>query len=203
MAPCYVIAQCFVRLHKFHLHIGPGACILLSDVGRMTPCERLLAADNEDEHMNATAPMTDMFKAMSDSYAKSFNTGVKFFDETGRFWTETMNKNADDYRNRCDKMIEDFSATGKKNMDRMVRFFEEQNTRTMGLVKHVTELQPATTPSELLDRTSHVMKSSFDAVRDSVDSFAKFTGETMQNTATVVRTCETTEQAAAKKPATK
>lgn len=147
--------------------------------------------------------MTDMFKAMSDSYAKSFNTGVKFFDETGRFWTETMNKNADDYRNRCDKMIEDFSATGKKNMDRMVRFFEEQNTRTMGFVKHVTETQPATTPSEIFDRTSHVVKASLDTMRDSVDGLAKFTSETMQNTATAVRTCETTEQAATKKPATK
>lgn len=153
--------------------------------------------------MNATAPMTDMFKTMSDSYAKSFNMGVKFFDETGRFWTETMNKNAEDYRNRCDKMFEDFAATGKKNMERMVRFFDEQNTRGMGFVKNMTEMQPATTPTEMFDRATNVVKTSFETMRDGFDGLAKFTNETMQNTAGVVRTCDATEQAAAKKPATK
>lgn len=155
--------------------------------------------------MNTTTTtnvMGDTFKTLSDSYAKTFNMGVKFFDETGRFWTETMNRSADDYRNRCEKMFDEMNTTGKKNVERFTRFFEEQTSRNMNFFKAITDVTPMNTPTEFVDRSTAVVRTSFETMRDSFDGASKCMTETMQAGATIVRNNDTTE-AAAKKPVTK
>lgn len=150
-----------------------------------------------------TTQTTDMFKTMSDAFAKNLHVGVKFLEDGARFWTDAMNRNVDDYRNRCEKMFDDFSAMGKKNSDRFARFCDEQTQRGSTFVKQMAEMPVAQTPVEMFDRMGAACRTSLELMRDHADAMAKFTTDAMQNVSNGVRCCETPADAAAARKSTK
>lgn len=120
-----------------------------------------------------TDAFADMFKTMTENYADAMRQAAKFNEDTARFWTDTFTKNAEDFRTRTQKVMDEVTPFGKTNVERVQKTFEQQMNRSMDFFREqVKTLQP-TAQGEVAERMMSAWRESFETARESMDTFAK------------------------------
>lgn len=132
--------------------------------------------------------MTDMFKGLSDNFADTMKAGLKFHEDTARFWFDMNSKNFEQFRNRFEQITDEFVPFSKRNMDRFHTLFDEQAKKSLDLLKQSYEMGQTGNANELCDRLFNLWKSSFETLRESVDNVAKANSDIFRNMTEVVNT---------------
>jgi len=131
--------------------------------------------------------MTDMFKQAADSFSRTMQAGVKFQEDSTRFWTDLANKNLDEVRTQWEKLSLDATPFAKKNLDQFHKLFEEQTSKTLELLRKTCEAGSLQSPSEVYERLTLMWRDSLDSIRQTTDAFAKTNGELFENCSEMIR----------------
>lgn len=117
--------------------------------------------------------VTDTYKTMTDSFTETMRTAMKFNEETARFWTDNLTRNADEFRNRSQKLVDEMAPFGKTNFERYQKNLDEQMQRTVNFVRDAMQTMQPNKPAESTERFMNMWKDQFETVRESMDTFAK------------------------------
>jgi polyhydroxyalkanoate synthesis regulator phasin len=117
--------------------------------------------------------VTDTYKTMTDSFTETMRTAMKFNEETARFWTDNLTRNADEFRNRSQKLVDELAPFGKTNFERYQKNLDEQMQRTVNFFRDAMQSLQPTRPAETTERFLSMWKDQFETVRESMDTFAK------------------------------
>lgn len=143
----------------------------------------------------STATANDTFKTMTDTFSKSFETGVKMQEDAFRMVSDMSSRATEEFRNRVEKMADDVLPQSKKNVDRFQRMFDEHTQRVTTLARTSMDLnplvRPIAAPAEMMDRAMAMWKASFDAARESMDSMQKLTAEVVTDWQNATKCCGT------------
>lgn len=119
----------------------------------------------------------DTIKQAGDSFNKALETGVKFQEQTARFWTDLANRNMDELRGRLDKYNTDAMPFSRKNLDSFHRIFDTQVNKGLDLLKQTVETAKSQSAGEMYDQMLSFWRNSFDAMRETADAVAKVNNE--------------------------
>lgn len=131
--------------------------------------------------MPTTDTMTEMFEHMTDTFAKTLKTGLKFQEESARFWTDMYDKNTHQCQTHYDKMVDSTAPLYKKNLDGLMKMFDHQAGKSLELLKESCELSTAASPVQFGERMAQLWRHSFDAFRESADMMARTNQEVFEN----------------------
>lgn len=131
--------------------------------------------------------MTDMFKQATDSFSRTMQAGVKFQEDSARFWTDLTSKNLDEMRNQWEKLSLDATPFAKKNLEQFHKLFEEQTSKTLDLLRKTCEVGGVQNPSDVYERLTLMWRDSLDTIRQTTDAFAKVNGELFENCSEMIR----------------
>ncbi len=154
---------------------------------------------------------TESFGHATETFSKALGTGMKFQEETARFWSDTLGKNTAMFGNNAmfgqnemfgkgsdfskgmeqvqsqfEKMTKEVFPTTKKQLDTFQTMFDEQSKRGMEMMKGAFDACQNSTGSFVADANAfdHAMKmwrTSFDTMRSSVDTFAQANTEMFES----------------------
>ncbi len=136
--------------------------------------------------------VTDSFKQAAETFSRTMETGIRFQEETARFWSEFFNKQTEDIRHGVEKFSTETLPFSQKNIERFHKLFDEQATKSVSFLKRAFEQTPATSPTEAYERLMTLWQQSFDTVRESADAMAKANVEMFENYSSMFRTFTTT-----------
>lgn len=124
----------------------------------------------------------DSFKNMTETFADTMKTAMKFNEETARFWADTFTKNTEEFRNRTQKVADEFAPFTKNNVERVQKTFEEQMNRTTTLFRDTFKaMTPNGQANNMTERMTGMWKDSFETVRESMDTVAKANMDMFKN----------------------
>lgn len=132
--------------------------------------------------------MNDMFKSLTENFTDTMKAGLKFHEETARFWFDLNSKNFEQFRNRFEQITDEFVPFSKRNMDRFHTLFDEQAKKSLEQLKQCCETGQTGNTNELYDRLFNLWKTSFETLRESVDNVAKANSDIFRNMTEVVNT---------------
>jgi hypothetical protein len=132
--------------------------------------------------------VTDSFKQAAETFARTMQTGIRFQEETARFWSDFFGKQTEEARHTYEKLTTDALPFSQKNVERFHRMFDDQATKSISFLKKAFEHGPATTATETYERMLALWQQSFDTLRESADAVAKANGEMFDNYSNMVRT---------------
>jgi len=121
--------------------------------------------------------MTQMFSQAADTFNKTMQTGLKFQEQAAKFWTGTFTKNADQFRTQFEQMADEAFPAAKKNLEQLHRTFEDQAQKSLDVLRQTFDDARGWADKGLQDQTMNLWKTSFDAMRSSVDVVAKANAE--------------------------
>lgn len=131
--------------------------------------------------MFSTECFTDTFKGLSDSFAETMKAGLKFHEETARFWFDVNSKNLDLFRGRFEQAADEMIPFSKRNLDRFHNLFDEQSKKALELLRRWQEMGQPTNVNDGYERLFTLWRNSFETLRDSVDTVAKTNSEIFRN----------------------
>ncbi|NOT02936.1 MAG: hypothetical protein HOP29_20240 [Phycisphaerales bacterium] len=117
--------------------------------------------------------MTDAFKQATEVFNQTLSTGMKFQEETTRFWNDTCGKSMDQFCGEAEKFSRETIPTAKRNMERMHKTFDEQARKNMDMVRKSFETAEATLDQSFMDKTFDLWRSSIETFRTSMETMAK------------------------------
>lgn len=123
----------------------------------------------------------DLFQQFNDNFSTAMRTGIRFYEDSMRFFVDAARRNQEQLRQRFEKATEELNPTMRKNFDRMARLIDDQTQRGMDLIRQTGDVFQGRQPSETYDRMFSLWRESFDTMRHAGDSFAKFTNELFEN----------------------
>lgn len=115
----------------------------------------------------------DTLKSMSESFADTMRTTMKFNEDTTRFWSDTVTRNSDEFRTRTQRFVDEVAPFSKQNAERFQKSFDEQTQRTVNFMRDAVQAMQPTRPTEVTDRMLGMWKDSFENVRESMDTYAR------------------------------
>lgn len=121
--------------------------------------------------------MTRMLTQAADTFNETMQTGVKFQEQAAKFWTDTLAKNADQVRTRFEKVAEEAIPTANKKLEQFHRTFEDQAKKSMDVLRQTFDGASGWADNGLQEQTTNLWRTSFDAMRSSVDVVAKANAE--------------------------
>ncbi len=124
-----------------------------------------------------TATMTDAYtnawKTAMESFQDTLKAGVKFHEETARFWTDNANRNLETFQTKTQQFVNDTTPFGKKNVEQFNKTFEQNVQRTMDLYRDAWKQGMPANPAEMSEHMASMWKNTFETMRESVDALAK------------------------------
>jgi hypothetical protein len=135
--------------------------------------------------------MSQMFDQASSSFSRTFETSMKFYQDSTRFWSDACTKGMDNWRTQSDRVVGDTAPFGQANFERFQRMFTEQSEKSMNLLREAFEASQSTRPADLNQRVSDLWKNSFETLRNANETLAKANEEMVQNW---TKMCETVSQ---------
>ena len=121
--------------------------------------------------------MTRMFNQAATTFNETMQTGLQFQEQAAKFWTGTLTKNADQVCTQFQKVADDAIPTAKKNLEQFHRTFEQQAQKSMGVLRETFDGVNDWADNGLHEQTTKLWRTSFDAMRSSVDVVAKANAE--------------------------
>ncbi|MBK9128877.1 MAG: hypothetical protein IPM13_13915 [Phycisphaerales bacterium] len=129
----------------------------------------------------------DTFRQVADNYTKTFQAGMKFYEDTAKLYADLAAKGAEEGRARVEKTIADMGDLNRKNFERFQAFFEEQTRRNASLTPYMLDPTCMSNPAEACERVAAMWRTSFETLRDSVATAAKATAELIDGYSQVYR----------------
>lgn len=149
-----------------------------------------------------TTRSADVFDQLNDSFTKTFETGLKFQEETARFWTRMFEQSMEQGRDQYTRMMDAAAPFTRENTERFQRMFDEQAASSLKMLRNSFDINQTMKPGEAFDRLMQLWRSSFETFRESTESFAKLNSEMLQNWTRMMRqTAADGKPAQAHKPA--
>lgn len=124
--------------------------------------------------------MTEMFTQAAETFNETMQTGLKFQEQAAKFWTGTFTKNADQFRTQFEKVADETIPAAKKNLEQFHRTFEDQAQKSMDVLRQTFDDARGWADKGLQDQTMKLWRTSFEAMRSSVDVVAKANAEMME-----------------------
>ena len=121
--------------------------------------------------------MTQMFTQAANTFNETMQTGLKFQEQSAKFWTGTLAKNADQVRTQFEKVADEAIPAAKKNLEQFHRMFENQAQKSLDVLRETFDGARGWADKGLQDQTMTLWRTSFDAMRSSVDVVAKANAE--------------------------
>jgi signal transduction protein with GAF and PtsI domain len=125
--------------------------------------------------------VNDMFKQATENFNQAMNTGLKFQEESARFWGETFGKNVDQFRSQIDKISNESFPTAKKQLDRFHTMFDEQSKKGVEMFKEAFDSGNKAMNGDAYNQAMKMWRTSFDAMRSSVDNIAQANAEMFES----------------------
>lgn len=137
--------------------------------------------------------VTDMFRHTTDMVNQAVAAGVKFQEETTRFWNDTYGRNMDQFFDQMNKVGRGFGPTFRKNLQRYHRNIDEQADKGLDLVRQSFDSAEAAFDDGFMDKTMDMWRSSFDTMRSGFETMTKANAQIVENWANTTEKCfETT-----------
>jgi hypothetical protein len=147
------------------------------------PMQRRAERPRKDRAMSTatlTNTWTDTFRQVADNYNKTFQAGMKFFEDSAKLYSDLSAKTVEEGRARYEKGVSDLSELNKKNLERFQAFFEEQARRNAALTPYMFDPSGMNNPADVCDRVAAMWRTSFETLRDSVTTASKATAEMLE-----------------------
>jgi hypothetical protein len=145
--------------------------------------------------MNAenTNFVTDMFRHSTDMVNHAMTAGIKFQEESTRFWNDNIGRNVDRFLDQADRIGREFAPTVKKNLQRFRQDIDRQTDKGADFVRRSFESAETAIDDGVFDRTMQLWRSSFDTMRSGFDTMTKANAQIVENWASMTEKCfETT-----------
>ncbi|TWT42317.1 hypothetical protein RAS1_34470 [Phycisphaerae bacterium RAS1] len=133
--------------------------------------------------------MNDAFKTGTDTFATFVQTGVKFQEQTARFWNDLFARSNDEIRTQTERFNRDIMPVARRNAERVQKLVDEQTQRTTDFVRRSFDIGQAATPAEAMDKFLGLWQTSFDVMKQSTDAFARVGNEMVANWSDSMKNC--------------
>lgn len=113
----------------------------------------------------------DAFRNLTDGMTQTVQTGLKFQEESLRFWTEIAQDNFESVRSEWEKMQERMGEVGTSAGERFRKLAEQHTQRGVETLRKGVDFTPTTDPAEMFDRMFATWRSTADVVREATEAF--------------------------------
>lgn len=131
---------------------------------------------------------TQTFTQWGEILNSAIETGLKFQEESSRFWTNLYNQGAETVRGRWQRVADELMPLNNKNTDRFQKLFHEQADRGMNLLRQAFDVCKVRTPAEWTDRAGEFWRASFDTMKEATEAATQVGAEAWQSWTDAVRT---------------
>lgn len=122
----------------------------------------------------------ESFQRMTDGFTQALQSGLKFQEQTLRFWADLARENFEMACSEWEKAGEQMSELQARSGERFRKLADEQMRRGADLLKKTTAFAPTTDPAEFFDRLFATWRSTADMVREMSEAAVEAQVETMK-----------------------
>lgn len=123
--------------------------------------------------MGNTEVFGDMLKQANETFQQTMSTGVKFQEETTKFWNNAFGQAFEGFQTQTGKFSEEVLPGFKKNVDEFHRMFEKQSQKSMDTLRQTFEQNQKVVNQDVFNQTLDMWRTSFDTMRSSVDKISQ------------------------------
>ncbi len=120
-------------------------------------------------NMMNTEVFGGMLKQANETFQQSMSTGVKFQEETTKFWNNAFGKAFDGFQSQAGKFSDEVVPGFQKNVDEFHRTFEKQTQESLDTLRRTFEQNQKVMNQDVFNQTFDLWRTSFDTMRTSVD----------------------------------
>lgn len=128
-----------------------------------------------------TQLMTTMFQQATENFNETMRAGLKYQEETARFWTEATGKGLQQFQKQAEKVTDEIFPTANKNLKHFHQQFDAQAEKGLEMLQRTLESGEPRVARETIDQTMGMWRKSFDAMRSSVDMMSKANTDMFHN----------------------
>ena len=131
--------------------------------------------------------VADTFRQATENFTKAVQTGIQLQQETAKFWTDMLTKQAETARSQFEKVSAEAVPAQKRAVETFQKMFDEQSRSAMELLRKSFEVGQARDGGQACDRLSTIWKDSFEAMRSSADTLTRAQHEMIESWASLAK----------------
>jgi hypothetical protein len=135
------------------------------------------------------ANFTGLFDQAMENFSEAFKAGVKMQEDIANWWSETLDQAgpAQEWQRRSRAILSDAMPAAQKNAEEWLKVVEENNFRSMELLKKAFSGDSVSTPGEFQEKLKDFWEESLEVLKENTQAMAQANAKVMDLWAEVLR----------------
>ncbi|MDB6064108.1 MAG: hypothetical protein JWR26_316 [Pedosphaera sp.] len=145
-------------------------------------------AQQQAQH-HATAAGTELFDQAIKSYEQALRTGVRFQEDTARWWTNFLNQSSltHEWQKQVNSVVSQAIPTAQRSMEESLRLIDQGSKTGLNLLKRAMDAPRTNVASDVQSQVQELWQSSLNVMQSNMQSITQSQAKVMESWTEFVR----------------